>query len=195
LLLHAVLLVAAGLSLSVRRPAAPLEELPVEIWTADQLRALGGSASQEEAKQQEEREAPRGPTQGTIRATTILSGETLAHPLSRKMREMLPLFEEETRLEQLCGIEAMAQIVSAFKQFQPERIVAYARLDVRIEGNVLVAEGAAFRSGQEWHGLTFRCEFGADRKAITGFEFSIGKRIPKRLWEQYSLPWPALDTD
>lgn len=194
MLLHAVLLVAAGLSLSVRRQAAPLEEIPVEIWTADQLKAFDGSVSQEQTKQ-EEGEAPSEPLHGTIRATTILSGETLAHPLSRKMREILPLFEEETRLEQLCGIEAMAQIVIAFKQFHPERIVAYARSDVRIEGNVLVAEGAAFRSGQEWHGLIFRCEFGADRKAITGFEFSIGKRIPKRLWEQYNLPWPALDTD
>ncbi len=108
---------------------------------------------------------------------------------------MLPLFAEETRLEQLCDIEAMAQIVKAFKEFQPERIVAYAKSDVVLHGNILLAEGAAFRSGHDWHELTFRCELSSDRETVQSFEFSVGERIPRRLWERYNLPSPELDTD
>ncbi len=132
---------------------------------------------------------------GTIRATRILSGDALAHPLSRKMREMLPLFEEETRLEQLCDLEAMAQIAASLKQFHPDRVVAYAKADVRIENNRLVAEGAAFRSHRRWYGLTFTCGLTDDRRAVRSFEFSIGGAIPQRLWESHNLPDPALDTD
>jgi hypothetical protein len=135
------------------------------------------------------------PQQGTIRASRILSGETLAHPLSRKMWEMLPLFEEETRLEQLCGLEAMAQIAASLKQFHSDRIVAYAKADVRIENTIIAAEGAAFRSHQRWYGLTFRCGLTGDRQAVQDFEFSVGNAIPKGLWDRYNLPDPMLDPD
>lgn len=194
LMLHALLTAAATMIFVERESVPPAEEgLPVEIWTSDQVSALSGPSPPEPVQQQEQ--APVAPSAGPIRASKILSGEALAHPLSRKMREMLPRFEEETRLEQLCNIEALAQIAASFAQFRPERIVAYARSDVKIERGVLRAQGAAFRSGREWHGLTFTCELSADRQEIRGFEFSIGDRIPKRLWEQYSLPAPEIDTD
>ncbi|MBF9196401.1 DUF930 domain-containing protein [Microvirga terrestris] len=108
---------------------------------------------------------------------------------------MLPLFEEDTRLEQLCGLEAMAQIAASLKQFHPDRIVAYAKADVRIDNNRLVAEGAAFRSDRRWYGLTFNCGFSRDRQAVQDFAFTVTKAIPKRLWEQYNLPDPILDND
>lgn len=108
---------------------------------------------------------------------------------------MLPLFEEETRLEQLCNLEAMAQIALLLQSFQPDRVVAYAKADVKIVDNKLVAEGAAFRSNRQWYGLTFTCGLSADHQAVQSFEFSVGKAIPKRFWEKYNLPDPTLDTD
>ena len=111
------------------------------------------------------------------------------------MREMLPLFEEGTRLEQLCNLEAMAQIAASLKQFYPDRVVAYAKAEVKIDNNRLVAEGAAFRSHRRWYGLTFNCGLSSDRQAVQDFEFTVSKAIPKRLWEQYNLPDPMLDTD
>lgn len=111
------------------------------------------------------------------------------------MRAALEQMEEGTRLEQLCDIEAMAQIAAHLQAFKPDRIVAYARAGVRLSDNTLVAEGAAFRSGRKWHDLTFKCEFSADRQNVQTFEFAVGRAIPKRDWERYNLPDPAIDTD
>ncbi|MGO4524900.1 DUF930 domain-containing protein [Microvirga sp. 2MCAF35] len=200
-MLHTLLLLPFTFPAPSRRPSPPLQEgLPVEIWTPEQLRELTHSARTEAADQnlpQPEASADKANPErlGTIRATQILSGEALAHPLSRKMREMLPLFQEDTRLEQLCDIEAMAQIAVSLKQFHPDRIVAYAKSDVTIGNNSVVAEGAAFRSERKWYDLTFRCGLSADRQAVQSFEFSVGKAIPKRLWDTYNLPDPMLDTD
>ena len=184
--IHALLLLIFALPFDP--PPPPLHEgLAVEVWTPEQVQALSnpaGIGNQDPAR-----------PGTTIRAARILSEDALAHPLSRKMREMLPLFEEETRLEQLCNLEAMAQIAASLKQFNPDRVVAYAKADVRIDNNRLVAEGAAFRSRQRWYGLTFNCGLSPDRHAVQDFEFRVSKAIPKRLWEQYNLPDPLLDTD
>ncbi len=110
------------------------------------------------------------------------------------MREMLPLFEEETRLEQLCDLEAMAQI-AALRLFLPDRVVAYAKADTRIVGDTLIADGAAFRSKRLWYGLSFTCGLSANRQAVESFAFTLGSEIPQRLWEKYNLPDPSLDSD
>jgi hypothetical protein len=183
---HAVLLLIFVLPFDPPHPSLQ-ESLAVEVWTPDQVEALTNPA------ETGDRDPARPGT--VIRATRILSGEALAHPLSRKMREMLPLFEEETRLEQLCNLEAMAQIAASLKQFHPDRVVAYARADVRIDNNTLVAEGAAFRSHRRWYDLTFTCGLSPDRQAVQDFEFRVSKAIPKRVWEQYNLPDPMLDND
>ncbi|MBF9233142.1 DUF930 domain-containing protein [Microvirga alba] len=104
------------------------------------------------------------------------------------MRTTLPLLEEETRMEQLCGLEAIAQIVAAFTQFQPDRVVAYAMADVKIGKNTVLAEGAAFRSHQQWYNLKFTCQLKADRQTVQAFEFLVGETIPKKLWEAHNLP-------
>lgn len=101
---------------------------------------------------------------------------------------MLPHLEEETRLEQLCGIEAMAQIALWDGHFQPDRVVAYAMADVKVADGTIVAEGAAFRSKQHWYGLRFRCEIGPDHQSVQAFEFAIGRSIPKTAWERHGLP-------
>jgi len=219
LVLHTLLLVALMPPL-LRREAPSLFEEPVqvEIWTAEELTEFAGRAAlpgrnetppaplPENATPEPGPPAP-SPVPGQppsepaqvippiIRATRILSGDVLAHPASRKMRQMLPLLEEETRLEQLCNLEAMAQIAAALKQFEPDRVVAYAMADTKRAGNVIVAEGAAFRSGSQWYGLKYRCRLGADRKGVQAFELSVGDAIPRRVWEVHNLPAPEADTD
>jgi predicted house-cleaning noncanonical NTP pyrophosphatase (MazG superfamily) len=189
LALHGLLLLIFTLPPHHKRQSPPLQEsLAVEIWTPEQVQALINPPKPEIIRQ-------NLPQSGTIRATRILSGEALAHPRSRKMRETLPRFDEETRLEQLCNLEAMAQIAASLRQFQPDRVVAYARSEVTIADNIIVAEGAAFRSHQRWHGLTFKCGISPDRQAVLSFEFSVGEAIPKRLWEKYNLPDPMMDTE
>jgi len=200
---HGLMLLAC-LALFRPRPVLEADEgLPVEIWTPAQMDAL--VRREEEARPAEGADLPPAPaarpdeasppgaddtrpgTPETVRAPSTLSGTVLAHPLSRAMRQALSRFDEETRVEQLCGIEAMAQI-AALKRFQPDRVVAYAMADVKLDRTTLLAEGAAFRSQRRWYRLRFKCELNADRQSVRGFEYAIGDTIPRRLWEAYNLP-------
>jgi predicted house-cleaning noncanonical NTP pyrophosphatase (MazG superfamily) len=203
LALHAFLAVLIIFVASPRPPAPPVREsVPVEIWTPEQVQNLvaparpdpGIRASSDNAEPPLPASAvPDRP--GTFQAARILSSESLAHPLSRKMREVLPLLEEDTRLEQLCDLEAMAQIAALPKGFQPDRVVAYARSETKLDGHALRADGAAFRSRRQWFGLSFTCGLTFDRQAVQSFEFTLGKAISRRFWEKYNLPDPGLDTD
>ncbi len=108
---------------------------------------------------------------------------------------MLPLMEEETRLEQLCNIEAMAQIAAALKQFEPDRIVAYAMADTKRVGSTITAEGAAFRSGLSWYNLNYTCQLDMRDRIVRSFELAVGNAIPRKLWEAHNLPSPDVDKD
>ncbi|MBZ6078119.1 DUF930 domain-containing protein [Microvirga puerhi] len=205
--LHGLLLLACTLALAPRPVLQFDEGIPVEIWSPAQFDSLSSSKADRVLPSPPDdladRETPPGqasvPTPplaerpdplpgGTIRATRMLSQQVLAQPLSRQMRQALSTFDEETRIEQLCGIEAMAQIVAASKQFQPDRVVAYAMADVKVLRGTVLAEGAAFRSAHQWYGLTFKCELSPDRRTVKAFEFSLGDAIPRQLWEAHNLP-------
>jgi hypothetical protein len=123
-----------------------------------------------------------------VRAKKILSGKVLADPRSSQARRTISFLEEDTRLEQLCDLEAMAQIAEWHKEFHPDRVVAYAMADLKIEANTTVAEGAAFHSDHKWYKLKFKCEIEANRQTVRAFEFSVGNSIPRKAWERYGLP-------
>jgi hypothetical protein len=88
----------------------------------------------------------------------------------------------------LCGIEAMAQIAEWDKQFQPDRVVAYAMADLKVSGGTIIADGAAFRSRQRWYKLKFRCDIVPGRDEVRAFEFAVGEPVPRIAWERYGLP-------
>jgi hypothetical protein len=82
------------------------------------------------------------------------------------------------RFEQLCNVEAIEQIASQGSGFRPERVVAYATADTSLEGDELVAEGAAFLSGGVWRHLSFRCATTPDHRKVVSFDFATGGLIP-----------------
>ncbi len=196
LILHAFLLLALSSLLAPMILPPATEGIPVEIWSPEEWHAFGKASVPGGSRPDAEEPAgtPFG-NPGPIRATTILSATILAHPGSSAMRTALVGMEEETRLEQLCDIEALAQIGASLQQFHPDRIVAYAKSDVTIINDTVVAEGAAFRSHRQWYDLTFKCGLSTHHQAVQSFEFSVGKAIPKRLWDKYNLPDPMLDAD
>lgn len=123
-----------------------------------------------------------------IRATRILSGETLNLPASRQARLALPTLVPQDRREQLCGLEAMEQIHLWKEALRPTRVVAYATAGTQIAGNAVVAKGAAFRSARKWYQLEFKCTVASDLKTVTAFEFRVKRPIPRTKWEALNLP-------
>lgn len=123
---------------------------------------------------------------GMIRPTIMLSARSLA--ASRQARAALRSLAADTRVEQLCGLEAMEQVHAWQQDFQPDRIVVYAMGEPRMTGNLFEADGAAFRSRSLWYRVKFTCELSPDRARVTAFAFAVGAPVPRAQWEDHGLP-------
>lgn len=123
-----------------------------------------------------------------IRPTTMLSARNLATPGSRQARLALRTLSDDTRVEQLCGLEAMEQVHAWRRDFLPDRLVAYAFGEPKPIGDGIEANGAAFRSRSGWYRIRFRCELSPDRTRVTGFAFAVGDAVPRDDWEEHGLP-------
>ena len=204
LLFHALLIAALLLS-----PAAPkLMQVPdpgiaVDILTPRQFHAavdpkpLPVVPSQPEAAappestalpQAAEPDVAPGAPSGMIVAKTMLSEKTLADPRSGQARRELATFADSERVVQLCNLEAMDQVQAWRSDFHPDRLVAYAKSDVRVSGETVVANGAAFRSRRGWYDIKFRCEVAPDHTKVVAFEFQVGDPVPRKDWEELNLP-------
>ena len=185
-----------------RADAPPVTSLEVEVVTAETpavaamapspapIPAAPPSAIPPAATHpREERPAskPGAEDAGLIRPSRMLSAAVLADPRSRTGRAMLARLAVDERIEQLCGLEAMAQIHAWRKTLDPDRVVSYAMADTRRDGRTLVADGAAFHSGGLWYRLVFVCGLSADFDRVASFGFRVGHAIPRREWAGHAL--------
>ncbi|WP_312809515.1 DUF930 domain-containing protein [Agrobacterium cavarae] len=131
---------------------------------------------------------PQDDTPAMVKPSRMLSEKVLDDPRSRKARKELAALAPTDHVEQLCGLEAMAQVGEWSKELRPDRVVAYAMADPKIVGNAFSADGAALHSKQDWYALKFKCELTPDHKKVAAFEFLMGDPIPKNDWGEHSLP-------
>ncbi|WAC25869.1 DUF930 domain-containing protein [Ancylobacter sp. SL191] len=134
------------------------------------------------------RPAPAVAPDDTVRPTRMLSGDALASPKNRRLRQQMATLADEERIAQLCDFEAMEQIHAWQHRFQPDRLVDYALSDPHWENGVFVAAGSAFRAGADWFELSYRCTLDATRRTVTGFAFRVGPSIPRTEWTALNLP-------
>ena len=135
-----------------------------------------------------EESRPHDEMPAMVKPSRMLSEKVLADPQSRKARKELATLAPADQIEQLCGLEAMAQVGAWSKELRPDRIVAYAMADPKMEGNAFSADGAALHSKRDWFELKFRCELTPDHKKVAAFQFLIGDPIPRKDWADHSLP-------
>jgi hypothetical protein len=107
-------------------------------------------------------------------AATILSSGALDGVARASLRKL----DGDARFEQLCDIEAMEQIARSGVDHVPERAIAYAAADTRMEGDTLIAAGGAFLSKGHWYHLAFRCSGTSDHRTIVAFDFATGAQFP-----------------
>ncbi len=91
------------------------------------------------------------------------------------------------RLEQRCDYEAMTRIAKDNKHYRPERVVAGATADPKVDENSIEGSGAAFRSKGKWYRLSYDCKTSADHMDVLDFSYKIGDAIPEADWEKYGL--------
>ncbi len=118
----------------------------------------------------------------------MLSEAVLADPRSRDVRKTLSALAAAEQVEQLCNLEAMAQVGEWSRRLQPDRVVAYATAATKLTGTSFSAVGAALHSGTDWYGLQFTCDLAQDSQKVIAFEFVVGDVIPREDWSNYSLP-------
>ncbi|PRH86477.1 hypothetical protein C5L14_14130 [Labrys okinawensis] len=163
-------------------PARPPPALPAKPPSADGI-PQGGVA----VPRPSEALPPPSPP-AMIQARKILSDLALADPRSRQARKMLPLLGRDERMEQLCNIEAMAQLRAWNHDLEPDLTIAYARAETRMGDASVTADGAAFRSRRQWFVLRYRCNLTLDLARVSAFEFQAGAAIPRNAWSRFNLP-------
>jgi hypothetical protein len=207
--LHLALLGALALLPSIEQfQPAPEEGVEVELVTPEQiepkpeLQAAQPTPPPTNIAQPEtppaESQTPARPNPPTpppvpaapvmVRARRLLSDDVLANPRSRGTREALGQLEDTERIEQLCNLEAMGQVHAWKAEFQPDRVVAYAMEGTKLSRTAMRADGAVFRSKQQWYRIKFKCELSPDRRKVAGFEFMVGDPVPRREWAALDLP-------
>ena len=112
----------------------------------------------------------------------------LLMPMSAQadFRSSLIKLDPQTRLEQVCDLEAMHKIAKDGK-FKPDRAKSYVSHAPKLSGHTLTAKGAAFRSGGLWYELAFTCKGSADHMNVEQFNYRIGRIIPQSKWDALGL--------
>ncbi|WP_284758762.1 DUF930 domain-containing protein [Agrobacterium sp. fls2-241-TYG-188a] len=123
-----------------------------------------------------------------MKPSHMLSQEVLADNRSRQAREALKQLAPAEQIEQLCNLEAMAQVGAWSKSLKPDRVVAYAMADSEFSGTNFIAKGAAIHSEQDWYRLQFKCQLTPDKEKVVAFEFLMGDAIPRDIWAEHDLP-------
>lgn len=110
-----------------------------------------------------------------------------AFAIDARIRSQLEKLTPEERLEQRCDIEAMNEISAAKGGFRPDKVIAYAFGDPKLDGTTLRTKGAVFRSRGEWYRLSYKCEASSDRLEVNAFKYKIGNVVPHEDWAAHYL--------
>ena len=107
--------------------------------------------------------------------------------LDARIRGQLEKLTPEERLEQRCDMEAMDRIGGGKGGFRPDKVIAYAFGDPKLDGTTFKTKGAVFRSKGEWYRLSYKCEASDDRLEVNAFKYRIGEQVPHEDWAAHYL--------
>lgn len=121
----------------------------------------------------------------TLALAPLVASPAMA--LDARIRSQLQKLTPEERLEQRCDMEAMDKISDGKDGFRPDKVIAYAFGDPKLDGTTFKTRGAVFRSGGEWYRLSYKCEASADRLEVNAFKYKIGDIVPREDWAAHYL--------
>lgn len=158
-------------------PAAPpeLPELPES------------SESSESSESPESPELPKPPesSQARPRETAqrigprMPSGKPVAIPRPRVVPKDKTVLAGDRQREQLCHSAALIEIAKARPDLKPDLVISSAVDATLAADNVIVANGAAFRSEGRWFRFKFRCVADPAEDRVMSFDYLIGGPFPE----------------
>lgn len=120
----------------------------------------------------------------TIAVTAIA---TPALAADHRTVAMLKRLDPETRLIQVCNLEAMQRINRDANRFHPERVMIDQIAAPSASKDILQGSGGVFRSGGEWYHLSFKCKATADHLTVLSFDYKVGAKIDRSQWDELGL--------
>jgi hypothetical protein len=122
-----------------------------------------------------------------LSALGVLVITASAHAMDSRLRAGLLKLDPQTRLEQRCDAEVLDRITHDNRQYDADRVVAYAFAKPVMGDNAIKTKGAAFRSKGQWYHLKYKCQTAPDHMDVVQFRYKIGPEIPKDEWTKYNL--------
>jgi hypothetical protein len=176
-----------------RDTAPPAPKGPAEAPPDERAKAEAGAPPAPPPNRDNEKAAG-----GWVQSREALSARALADPRNRKIVATLQRLEPQTRLEQICNLEAILQINQLYPDYAVDFVSAYATEAAVRSGATLLAHGAAFHGAGRWRRLAFECQVAANQRDVASLKFKIGEPIPTDQWSDLNLPKspaPALGDD
>lgn len=117
----------------------------------------------------------------------MLLPATSVSAMDARFAASLKKLDPQTRLEQVCDLEAMSRIGRDAKTYRPDR----AKTDVVSHpvhsGHTVTGKGGAFRSKGRWYAFSFTCKGTPDHMTVLSFSYKIGEPIPESKWAALGL--------
>lgn len=99
----------------------------------------------------------------------------------------LKKLDRQTRLEQVCDLEAMSRIAKDSRPYRPDRAKTDVISHPQHTGDTVTGAGGAFRSKGRWYSFSFVCKGTPDHMSVLSFSYKIGEPIPESKWASYGL--------
>ena len=100
---------------------------------------------------------------------------------------MLKRLDPETRLIQVCNMEAMRRIDRDANSFHPDRVMIDQIAAPGLNSSALKGSGGVFRSGGEWYQFSFTCKATADHLTVLSLDYKVGAKIDRDQWDELGL--------
>lgn len=85
----------------------------------------------------------------------------------------------DRKRETLCHDAAKSEIKKSRPELNPDVVISSAIVGSEAAANVIVANGAAFRSEGRWYNFKFRCEADPFEEKLLAFDYLIGPAFPE----------------
>ncbi len=126
---------------------------------------------------------------GLTHATRFYAQALLTSPRGEQARSVLRQSTSDEQMIQVCNSEAMEQLAASNAGQVPDKVIAYAREEVSLNGLDVEAPGAAIRRAGRWYELHYNCRVILEGWQVQSFAYAIGEGIPRGQWEALSLPY------
>jgi hypothetical protein len=120
-------------------------------------------------------------------AIAILLAATPALAMDARFAASLKRLDPQTRLEQVCDLEAMNRIDRDASPHHPDRAKTDVLSHPRHAGDTVTGTGGAFRSKGKWYAFSFTCKGTPDHMKVLSFSYRIGDAIPESKWAALGL--------